>query len=131
MHPPHLWLPGDVLPVMRETSDLAHFRPPDAMRPLFTRLTIKHAPKVSDLAIATLIHFLPNLEEVNLKGCTLVGSKTVETIVKLSPKLRRINLKGTSVGEREAKMILDTFPKQIEGFKIDNVDFEVRFESHS
>jgi hypothetical protein len=97
--------------------------PPSDIAESFTSLTLTHAAKASDVAIAGLIHFLPNLEVINLKGCTLAGKTVVETIIKRCRRLRRINLKGTAVGEDDLRSLLDEFGQQLEGLKVDNVRF--------
>ena len=68
---------------------------------------------------------MPNLEMINLKGCSLAGDKVVQTILKQCHGLKRINLKGTGVKEIHVKLLLDRFGKQLECFKVDNIHFEV------
>lgn len=41
-------------------------------------------------------------------------------------RLEKINLKGTKIVESGVKDLLGTFGGQLEGFKIDNVTFDVR-----
>lgn len=91
----------------------------------YTKLSLKHAPKASDTAIAGLIHSMPNLEEINLKGSTLAGTRTVDIICKKCKSLKRLNLKGTNVNEQEMRDILDRYGQQLEVFKIDRVMIEV------
>lgn len=89
-------------------------------------LILTHSPTSSDVGIAGLIYHLPNLEAINLKGCTSVAEKTVKTILNRCAGLRKINLKGTKIVERGVKDLLGTFGGQLESFKIDNVTFDVR-----
>ncbi|GFZ45033.1 hypothetical protein JCM24511_02759 [Saitozyma sp. JCM 24511] len=122
-NPPHLRLPGDILPAIASVQQLKPLVPPSDTAESFTSLTLTHAAKAPDVAIAGLIHFLPNLEVINLKGCTLAGKRVVEIIVKRCRRLRRINLKGTAIGEDDLRSLLDEFGQQLEGLKVDNVRF--------
>lgn len=127
-HPPYMHLPGQRLPTITSAERLIPYRakPDDAER--YTRLTLRHAEKATDTAIAGLIHSMPQLEEINLKGCSLAGQRTVEIICKRCKGIKKLNLKGTSVNEEQMRELLDTFGTQLEVFKIDRVVIEV---SHS
>ena len=110
---------------MARTTRLKPLTPHKDITTEFKSLILTHAPSVPDIAIAGLIHSLPDLEVINLKGCTLAGKKTVETIVKQCGKLRRVNLKGTNVSEGDVRLLLHKFALQLEGFKVDKVRFSV------
>lgn len=121
--PPEVILPGNLLPVVATAERLIPYRPKTGTS--YTKLSLKHAPKASDVAIAGLIHSMPNLEEINLKGCTLAGARTVDIICKKCKSLKRLNVKGTNVNEQGMREILDLYGKQLEVFKIDRVLIEV------
>ncbi|WVR06479.1 hypothetical protein IAU60_003510 [Kwoniella sp. DSM 27419] len=121
--PPHLYLPGELLPAIASTDRLKDLIP-STRRDAFTSLTLSHASSASDVGVQALIHHLPNLERINLKGCTAVSSKTVRTVVQRCKRLKRINLKGTKVAEADVALLLGMFHDQLEGFKVDNVAFE-------
>ncbi|RXK40054.1 hypothetical protein M231_02694 [Tremella mesenterica] len=121
--PPEIYLPAGELPAIAETKHLKPLFPSEETRNWYTSLVLTHAAKPSDVSVAGLIHHLPELQTINLKGCSLVETKTVETILKRSVKLRKINLKGTKVGERHVKALLETFGDQMETFKVDKVIF--------
>ena len=125
--PPELHLPAELLPALAKTQSLKPFHPSDAGS--FTSLRLTHASAVSDIAIAGLIHQLPNLETLVLKGCTKAGARTVKTILERCPKLRRLNLKGANVSEGDVKALLNAYGSQIQAFKVDNVVFEVSLTS--
>ncbi|WVF68969.1 hypothetical protein IAT40_003743 [Kwoniella sp. CBS 6097] len=125
MVPPHMYLSGDLLPSIAKTDRLKELIPSDpSTKEAYTSLTLTHADKVTDTGVAGLVYHLSNLERINLKGCINVGARTVKTIVDRCRKLKRVNLKGTGVGEDEVRMILEAFGQQLEGFKVDNVNFE-------
>jgi hypothetical protein len=110
---------------MAKTEHLKPLIPPKPNAGSITTLSLKHAGKASDVSIAAMIYHLPNLEVINLKGCSLAGSQVVETVIKRCKKLRRINLKLTQVKEEDVKLLLDEFGHQLEGFKVDVVVFKV------
>nr|XP_019012931.1 uncharacterized protein I206_02427 [Kwoniella pini CBS 10737]OCF51712.1 hypothetical protein I206_02427 [Kwoniella pini CBS 10737] len=122
--PPHLYLPGELLSSVSSADHIKQFIPPSDTRSAYTVLTLKHASKASDIGIAGIIHHLPNLESINLKGCNLCSSRTVKTILNKCENLRKINLKGTKIIEKDIKALLDKFGNQLEVFKIDNVSFD-------
>ncbi|WVQ96485.1 hypothetical protein IAU59_003590 [Kwoniella sp. CBS 9459] len=125
MVPPHMYLPGELLPSVASTDRLKDLIPSTASsREAYTSLTLTHADKVTDTGVAGLIYHLPNLERINLKGCQAVGSRTIKTMVDRCKKLKRVNLMGTGVREEDIKVILDAFGQQLEGFKVDKVNFE-------
>jgi hypothetical protein len=76
---------------------------------------------MTDAAVAGLVSVLPNLELINLKGCSLVAGKTVDALVKRCPKLKGFNLKQTKIREAELKLLLDAFGTQLERLKVDGV----------
>lgn len=121
--PPFVDLPGSLLPTIASTDRLAPYRP--ASSDGFTRLSLKHAPKASDTAIARLLFSMPSLEDINLKGCTLAGSQTADMIRKHCKSLKKLNLKGTNVNEVELREILDLYGKQLEVLKVDRMAIEV------
>jgi hypothetical protein len=86
-------------------------------------LKVQHCPQYSDAAVADIIRSMPNLQVVNLKGCSLVGTRTVEEICKLR-YVRRVNLKGTRVGEGDVGMVMREKGETLEGFKVDSVAFK-------
>ncbi|UOH80762.1 hypothetical protein LQV05_003419 [Cryptococcus neoformans] len=102
-----LFLPGDLLPAVAQATRLKPLIPPTHISLLMRTLILTHSPTSSDVAIAGLIYHLPNLEVINLKGCTSVAEKTVKTILNSG-----------------VKDLLGTFGGQLEGFKIDNVTFD-------
>jgi hypothetical protein len=110
---------------MVKTEHLKLLIPPKSDAGSFMTLSLKHAGKASDVSIAAMIYHLPNLEVINLKGCSLAGPKVVETVIKRCKKLRRINLKFTQVKEKDVKLLLDEFGDQLEVFKVNMVIFEV------
>ncbi|OWZ78214.1 hypothetical protein C365_03007 [Cryptococcus neoformans Bt85] len=119
-----LFLPGDLLPAVAQATRLKPLIPPTHISSLMRTLILTHSPTSSDVAIAGLIYHLPNLEVINLKGCTSVAEKTVKTILNRCIGLKKINLKGTKIVESGVKDLLGTFGGQLEGFKIDNVTFD-------
>ncbi|XAO21498.1 hypothetical protein I312_100249 [Cryptococcus bacillisporus CA1280] len=119
-----LCLPGDLLPAIAQAPRLKPLIPPTQISPLLTALILTHSHASSDVAVAGLIYHLPNLEVINLKGCTSVAGKTVKTILNRCNGLRKINLKGTKVVERGVKDLLGNFGGQLESFKIDTVTFD-------
>lgn len=74
---------------------------------------------MSDAAIANLIDHLPNLELLNLKGCSLVTAQTAQAIIKRCPKIRGLNLKGTKLGEADLVSLLQKYGDQLERLKVD------------
>ncbi|ODO10010.1 hypothetical protein I350_02234 [Cryptococcus amylolentus CBS 6273] len=121
--PPTLYLPGDLLPAIAQASRLKPLIPPTISSNLFTSLILINSPTSTDVGLAGLIHHLPSIEIVNLKGCALAGEKTVKTIVSRCPGVKRLNLKGTKVSEKDVAQLLAKFGQQLEGFKVDNVIF--------
>ncbi|WWC88536.1 uncharacterized protein L201_003447 [Kwoniella dendrophila CBS 6074] len=123
--PPHLYLPGELLPSISTTDYIKTLIPSEKTRSFFTSLTLKHASKGSDLGISALIYNLPNLDTINLKGCELAsGNKTIKVILDRITGLKSINLKGTKIVEQDVKDLLDKFGKRLEVFKVDNISFE-------
>jgi hypothetical protein len=122
--PPMLHLPGHLLSSVSSTT---HLKPlhPSSHFDRFTSLILQHLDKATDVAIAGMIHHLPNLEHINLRGCTLASDKTIKTIIVRCKRLRRINLKGTKTSEANVKELLQAFGNQLTGFKVDNVRFDV------
>lgn len=123
--PPVLYLPGALLPAVGGATHLKPFWP--ANMETYTTLILTHCPSASDTAIAGMIHRMPKLEVINLKGCALAGEQTINTIVKRCKNLVRLNLKGTAVKEEGVKKILDTFGPSLVGFKIDDTLIEVSY----
>lgn len=123
--PPVLYFPGALLPVIAKMDRLKPLRPPATDEASYTSLVLTHASAATDVAIAGLIHNLTHLEVINLKGCSLAGAKTVGTLVKRCSKLRRINLKGTKVVVVEVQKVFAAFHNQLEGFKVEDVRFDV------
>ncbi|TYJ58597.1 hypothetical protein B9479_000808 [Cryptococcus floricola] len=121
--PPTLYLPGDLLPAIAQASRLKPLIPPTISSNLFTSLILINSLTSTDVGLAGLIHHLPSIEIVNLKGCALAGEKTVKTIVSRCPGVKRLNLKGTKVSEKDVAQLLAKFGQQLEGFKVDNVIF--------
>ncbi|ODO05171.1 hypothetical protein L198_01859 [Cryptococcus wingfieldii CBS 7118] len=121
--PPTLYLPGDLLPAIAQASRLKPLIPPTISSNLFMSLILINSLTSTDVGLAGLIHHLPSIEIVNLKGCALAGEKTVKTIVSRCPGVKRLNLKGTKVSEKDVAQLLATFGQQLEGFKVDNVIF--------
>lgn len=68
---------------------------------------------------------MPELEDINLKGCSLAGPRTVDIICKKCKGLKMLNLKGTNVDEMQVREILDLYGKQLEVFKVDRLVIEV------
>ncbi|OCF45999.1 hypothetical protein I317_00087 [Kwoniella heveanensis CBS 569] len=123
--PPHMFLPGNLLPAIAMTDRLKEFIPSrPSSKETYTSLTLAHADKVTDTGVAGLLYHLPNLERVNMKGCLAVGGRTVKIMIDRCKRLRRVNLKGTGVGEEEVRLLLDAFGQQLEGLKVDRVAFE-------
>ncbi|KAK8858720.1 hypothetical protein IAR55_002949 [Kwoniella newhampshirensis] len=122
--PPRLILAGELLPAISAADYLKNLIPPERDRLQYTQLILTHVCSATDIGIAGLIYHLPNLEVINLKGCTLAGPRTVKTILERCSNLRRINLKSTKIGEKEVGMLLRKFGKQLEGLKVDTVTFE-------
>ena len=120
--PPEVYLPCDQLPSLSNIQRLKAVWPTDPGE--YTELTIKNGSAVLDIALANLIHLMPRLQVINLKGCSLAGSRTVEQILKLTD-VKKVNLKGTKVDEGGVKAILERFGQQLEAFKVDNVVIEV------
>ncbi|WWC62760.1 uncharacterized protein I303_105357 [Kwoniella dejecticola CBS 10117] len=122
--PPHLYLPGELLPSIASANHLKVFIPAPETQAAYTSFTLKHASKATDVGIASVLYHLPNLQSVNLKGCSLASSRTVQTILKRCDGLKKINLKGTKVTEADLKALLDKFGKQLEVFKVDEDVFD-------
>lgn len=121
--PPHLYLPGDLLPALAEAKHMFGAQPQEsAAARLYTSLTLTHAAKAPDAAIAKLIRSLPQLEAVNLKGCAMAGAQTIKAVLQLR-EVKQLNLKGTAVKEEHVKELLDAFGSTLDKFKIDNVLF--------
>nr|ODN85396.1 hypothetical protein L203_05012 [Cryptococcus depauperatus CBS 7841] len=116
--PPTLYLPGELLQSVAKTTRLKPVIPPAASANLMTSLILTHSPSSTDVGLAGLIHFLPNLTVINLKGCSLAGEKTVETMIGRCFNLVKINLKETKVREKEVAALLDKFGRQLREFKI-------------
>lgn len=122
---PSLHLPGALLSCVAGIDRLKPLIPPPAILPFITTLILTHAPKASDVSIASMIWDIPTLEVLNFKGCSLAGSKTVDAVIKRCPRLRRVNLKGTNVNENDLQMLLVSYGQQLEGLKVDKIYFEV------
>ena len=88
-----------------------------------TTLKIQHCPQYSDAAFADMVRMMPQLQTVNLKGCTLVGEQTVKAVIKLEG-LRSVNLKGTRVTEGDVRELLGKKGGGLVVFKVDNVVFK-------
>lgn len=97
-------------------------QPGEPLARQYTSLSLTHAAKAPDAAIAKLIRSMPELRSVNLKGCTLAGTQAVEAILKLEG-VNKVNLKGTSVKADHVRELLDAFGSTLVVFKIDNVVF--------
>nr|XP_031864346.1 uncharacterized protein CI109_000259 [Kwoniella shandongensis]KAA5531418.1 hypothetical protein CI109_000259 [Kwoniella shandongensis] len=122
--PPRLILPGELLPSISKADYLKTLIPTSSSQSHYTHLILTHASSATDIGLAGLIYHLPDLEVINLKGCTLAGSRTVQTIMERCGSLKRVNLKGTKVGEKEVGALLRKFGKQLEGLKVDDIVFE-------
>ncbi|WWC96255.1 hypothetical protein V866_003122 [Kwoniella sp. B9012] len=122
--PPHLYLPGELLPSIFSAEHVKSLIPLPELRDQFTSLSLKHASKASDLGISAIIYNLPNLESINLKGCSLAGDKTIKQILGQCSGLKRLNMKGTKITEGDVKSLLDRFGKGLEVFKVDSIYFE-------
>ncbi|WVQ85049.1 hypothetical protein IAT38_007213 [Cryptococcus sp. DSM 104549] len=122
--PPVLYLPGELLPSIAKADRLKPLLPPEGQLSRLTSLILTHSTAATDVGIAGLVHHLPSLEVINLKGCTLAGEKTVKALVARCPNLRRINLKGTKITEGDVASLLRRFGQQLQGFKVDNISFE-------
>lgn len=122
--PPNVDLPAKSLPAVASAERLIPFRPGHSEG--YASLSLQHAVKASDTAIAGLVHSMPELEEINLEGCTSAGSRTVDIICKKCKALKSLNMKGTNVDEWQVREILDLYGKQLEVFKVDRLVIEVR-----
>ncbi|WVQ83046.1 hypothetical protein IAT38_005184 [Cryptococcus sp. DSM 104549] len=122
--PPALYLPGELLSHVATAGQLEPFIPRTIDLSTITSLTLTRAIRIPDEDIARLLEYLPNLEALKLKGCTLAGQKTAKTLAKRCPRMRSINLKGTAVVEKDVEILLRTFGQQIEVFKVDKVKFK-------
>ncbi|WRT67931.1 uncharacterized protein IL334_004905 [Kwoniella shivajii] len=128
--PPELELPGELLPSISSLSYLKELIPQSNLRDSFTSLKLTYASQASDLGISSLIYHLQNLEEINIKECSLASttstttSKTVKSILERTRNLKKLNLKGTKMKESDIKSILDKYGDQLECFKVDNIHFE-------
>ncbi|ORX37262.1 hypothetical protein BD324DRAFT_650867 [Kockovaella imperatae] len=119
---PEVHLPGTLATVL-QAQLLKPFRPISHLD-LYTSLTLTHAAKASDVAIAGLIAVLPNLQSITLKGCKLASKRTVDAILKFTPNVHRVNLKGTMVEVDDVKKILHRFGTQLVSFKVDRIRFD-------
>ncbi|ORY30530.1 hypothetical protein BCR39DRAFT_528583 [Naematelia encephala] len=122
--PPGIYLPTALLTSIQNIEGLKPLHPARTISSSFTSLYFTHSSRASDIALAGMVWWMPNLENVNLKGCSLAGPEVVEALIKQCPRLKKINLRGTKVGEKEIKGLLDAFGKQLEGFKVDQVIFQ-------
>ncbi|WVW84841.1 hypothetical protein I302_106876 [Kwoniella bestiolae CBS 10118] len=122
--PPHLYLPGELLPSISSAEHVKSLIPSPEIRDQFTALTLKHASKASDLGISAIIYNLPCLESINLKGCTLAGEKMIKRILERCENVKKINMKGTKITEMGVKGLLDKYGERLEVFKVDDIPFE-------
>lgn len=118
---PELHYPGDLIPALSTASSIKTLHPPADMASSITSLNLRHCPQMTDAAIASLIHHLPNLEYLNLKECTLAGSQTAKTIMKRCANIRGLNLKGTKIGEVDLTALLGKYGDRLERLKVDNL----------
>jgi len=117
-------LPGHLLAGIATTTHLKPLHPPNH-HDSYTSLSLQYLDKTTDIAIAGMIHYLPNLENINLKGCSLAGEQVVKTILKRCENLKRINIKGTKISEGNVRSLLEEFGEQLTGFKMNFVSIQV------
>ncbi|KAI0001984.1 hypothetical protein BJV77DRAFT_970588 [Russula vinacea] len=89
-----------------------------SMGPGLVRLHLIGFDKMTDTSFAAVISRHPSLEDLSLRGCTLVGSETIRAIAKACLSLKSVNLNYTSVAPVGLAPLLRSCKERLEVLKV-------------